>query len=108
MLVGDPVSESQGGLEDVEERAFRPKVPKPPNRTALAANRTCVELLRSHHRPESMVREELGQEGPQPVLRRMWEQVRARIPCEFSGMERRHLVHLSVKRFDCKRIISLI
>ena len=40
MMVGDPVSESQGGLEDVEECAFRPKVPKPPNRTALAANRT--------------------------------------------------------------------
>ncbi len=38
MLIGDPVSESQG-LEDVGGLASRPKVPKPPNRTALAANR---------------------------------------------------------------------
>jgi hypothetical protein len=46
-MVGDPVSESQGGgLEDVEERAFQPKVPKPPNRTALAANRVRLVLLK--------------------------------------------------------------
>ena len=71
-MIGGPASESQGRLEDVEERAFRPKVPKPPNRTALAANRNALNTLFLEDQAKdpalAKVLQSVGLDGTKPIL----------------------------------------